>query len=334
MAVFLRALWFLYMVVPFPYIVGKVMWEEDETVLKAILSGYALCGSLYYIISQIAIMIDLNLKQFTIVNMITVVAVSAIIIIVKKKHVWNYVKALGLKIIRLEWYIKIMIMLILIVSTLMSLAGNSGNWGGEGEIALTAWSNNVLSGINPYTGEVYCDRLREIFGQTYALGYAVAGKMLSINPILVMKYVFPFIWISLAFASVYLFGKKLFQNNKKKDAVFMLFVLVLYMMGFSGKQSQTENLMLASWNEVSILTNIIIPALICLCIDIYEYVSAKENRSRRQTLRLCILLLCVCISAHCVSGYGLPFCGMILTVFIGIYLVRRWKVYAGNSEPN
>lgn len=337
MVVFIRTLFFFYMIFPFPYLIGKAVCEDkkgEKTILKSIFTGYVITVSIYYVVSQFAIWKSLSLKQFTILNMVIVMTITLIIVLVKQRGILYWLKEFWDSLIIAKWYMKIVALVTIVVSFVMVFLGKSNNSGGSAEIALTAWTTDTLMEINPYTGEAYSEAGSRLLGQTYALGYAMAGKMLSQNPVTLMKYFFPFVWIPMAFAAVYLLGAILLESDYKKTTIFLVVFLALNIMGFSGEQSQIEGLMLNSWEGQSILVNIIMPILWSYCLECILWLERQKFGKKSEAIKRGLILVCICVSAHSMSGYGLLLCVLVIMVFIGIYLMRRWRHYVRNSESD
>lgn len=161
----------------------------------------------------------------------------------------------------------------------------------------TSVYTDTLGRYNPYNGVILkAFQARYVFS-TYPMNNAVWCRLLGIHPIVQAKLVMSCMNVITANLIIYQIGKRLFDGNRKKSDLMVVFVCVLQLLCGTIYSSGTF-FFTRSYEGKAILANIAIPAVLMCAV---WYLQEKNDRN------VWIVLFITAISALTFSGSAIIF---------------------------
>lgn len=175
--------------------------------------------------------------------------------------------------------------------------------------AVTTYFTNSVNQISPYTGEfVDLTVLREYALSPYPILWGCLGKLFQIHPTYLMHTLLPIIFIPMVYMVLYLIGREVFPQDRKRQLLFLLFAALLNLFGGFSTRSPSSFLLFRIWQGKAMLCNIMVPMYYYLFLE-------KETKAdgRYRYVKWWILALAACLV--CFSSV------MILPVLLGIFVL-------------
>lgn len=337
MLTLIRVLIFCIFTIIFPCLLGKLIWEESKTAPESLIY-YFLCGetiflSFLYILCFIMTLFKAPLTNF-IYTLFTVEFITVILVSIwKYRELYTFLSDIYFKFRKLRLQTWFLVILIIIIAITTVLFGKNNPNDNAPETAITAWYTNSMFQYNPFTGEKY-EMLPIIeIKSPYAIIYAISAKVIGKNPVVLIKFFWPVLIIFFAFSSVYLTAKKLFHNHQHSAFIFMIIYITMNILGFSGENGQAEMLLIQPWQGNSILTNIWIPFIYYQGLIFLEFSETNKIISK-QSLKPGLLLILTGIVFQLFCKIGFFLWGIIISIFIMIFLGRKGLIYVRSHSPN
>ena len=152
--------------------------------------------------------------------------------------------------------------------------------------AVISYFTDTLNVISPYSGEVLLKFSADRVLSPWSIFCAMLGKLSFVHPTIIMHTFIPIIMIPLCYIVYFLLAKEILKQNINKTLWLLVFLCLLNIYGNWSIRSTSTFLLFRIWQGKAILSNCIIPLVICIFIYLVKDI---ENKS----LYFVILLLTV-----------------------------------------
>ena len=190
-------------------------------------------------------------------------------------------------------------------------------------ISAAAESSDTMYLSHPYTGAGALLDMRHALAP-FPMWEAFLARFTGIRTVIIVQAALPTVLIVMSYAVYYLTGKRLFQNAKRKQAVFLLLLEIMILFGGYSLQSAENFLLVRTAQGKAVLASIVIPFLLLMFLDIMEELQQGGKNSARKwvTVTATITAGCLC------SLEGTLLTCMLLGLVGACMLVcyRRWKL--------
>ena len=147
---------------------------------------------------------------------------------------------------------------------------------------------------------------------------AFYGEMVQMNPTAIAHTVMPVFFLTLAYATYVLLGKRLFKGDRKAIGIFLSFLSLIHMFSYYSSYTQGTFMLIRIWQGKAVLAALLLPFLFYWGICIFE----EEAEGSKWMVLLCIITSCCLVSS---MGIMLaPIMLGILALLLGI-LKKQWK---------
>lgn len=179
--------------------------------------------------------------------------------------------------------------------------------------AVTSLSTDTLFVFQPDNG---------IFGYStpparYALSaimlfWAYVSRLSGIHPLIIAHVAAPMILVPISYILLWNIANELFET-KEKASLFLLFINVFHMFGFTSVYTQSAFFLLRIWQGKAMLPNIIFPGYLYLLLEL------RRNPADSRSWSFVFILS---VAACCCSSMAVPlclialFCGSLLLAFL------------------
>lgn len=175
--------------------------------------------------------------------------------------------------------------------------------------AVISYFTDTLNLLSPYTGEVLYGFSADRVLSPWPIFCAMLGKLSFTHPAIIMHTFIPIIMIPLCYMVYYLLGKEIFKQNINKTLWLLLFVCLLNIYGNWSIRSTSTFLLFRIWQGKAILSNCIIPLIICVFIYLVEDIENKKLYF--------VLLLMTVMAGTMVSSMGV-FLGPVMLFALSV----------------
>ena len=187
--------------------------------------------------------------------------------------------------------------------------------------AVISYFTDTLNLISPYSGEVM-----EQFHPDYVLSpwpifCAMLGKLSLTHPAIIMHTFIPIIMIPLCYMVYFLLGKEIFKQNTNKALWLLLFLCLLNIYGNWSIRSTSTFLLFRIWQGKAILSNCIVPFIICVFIYLVNDVKNKKLYF--------VLLLITVMAGTMVSSMGVFLGPVMLFALSLVDLISQRRIGNG-----
>lgn len=186
----------------------------------------------------------------------------------------------------------------------------------------TAVDTDSLFRYNAYTGKVYKRVPARYVMAAWPLFIATVSQLTTFHPAVLAHTVLPGIIVLWSYLIYMLFGVRLFPGDKRKQSLFLLFIVVLQ--SFSGYSiySSSTFLFIRSWQGKAVLAGVGIPAIL------YGGWMALKERAGKITW---LMLGCTVTAACMFSSMGVVLSAILLGCFglVGALAWKKWYYLPG-----
>ena len=187
--------------------------------------------------------------------------------------------------------------------------------------AVVSYFTDTLNLVSPYTGEIMNRFAPDYVLSPWPIFCAMLGKLSFTHPAIVMHTFIPILMIPLCYIVYFLLANEVFRRNTNKTLWLLLFFCLLNIYGNWSIRSTSTFLLFRIWQGKAILSNSIIPLIICVFIYLVE---DKANRK----LYFVILLLTV-TAGTMVSSMGVFLGPVILFALSLVDLISYRRIENG-----
>jgi hypothetical protein len=160
--------------------------------------------------------------------------------------------------------------------------------------------------------------VRKDFTSPWAMFVAMIAKSSGIAPAVLSHAYLPFYLTLLCYALYLLIGKNLFQGDWEKTFVFLIFLSVLHLAGYTSTHTLASMLLLRIWQGKAVCASFMLPLLFYLFYQIMQ----KEYK------RGWIALLYVATTGSCLlSGIGIVTAPIVVLLYglVDFCCCRKWR---------
>lgn len=183
--------------------------------------------------------------------------------------------------------------------------------------AVVSYFTDTLNLISPYTGEVMSQFHPDYVLSPWPIFCAILGKLSLTHPAVIMHTFLPIIMIPLCYLIYFLLGKEIFKQNTNKALWLLMFLCLLNIYGNWSIRSTSTFLLFRIWQGKAILSNCVIPLIICVFIYLVNDIENKKLYF--------VLLLITVMAGTMVSSMGV-FLGPVMLFalsFVDLICYRR-----------
>lgn len=187
----------------------------------------------------------------------------------------------------------------------------------------SAWYTDTLYryryGTGKYIDNRYITQSPRDLVSPWMLSFALYARMSGVHPTVIAHSVMPIILIAVCYMNYFLMADKLFQSNKEKMIVFLLFVGGVYLTFSGNTHTQAAVTLVRVWQGKAAFAASIIPFMFFLYLSL---ANDTENR-----VRYYILMFITGIAGSYMSGVGIVGTGMVMGSFSfwDVLLKKKWK---------
>lgn len=160
--------------------------------------------------------------------------------------------------------------------------------------------------------------VRKDLTSPWAMFVAMNAKLSGIAPAVISHTYLPFFLILICYGLYLLIGRELFRGDWEKTFLFLLFLSVIHLSGYTSTHTLASMLLLRIWQGKAICASFMLPLLFYL---FYQMMKKDYQRSW-------ILLLYVASTGACLlSGIGIVTVPVVLFVYglLDFCYYRRWR---------
>ena len=169
--------------------------------------------------------------------------------------------------------------------------------------SVVSYFTDTLNLVSPYTGEIMDRFAPDYVLSPWPIFCAMLGKLSFTHPAIVMHTFIPILMIPLCYIVYFLLGNEVFRKSTNKTLWLLLFLCLLNIYGNWSIRSTSTFLLFRIWQGKAILSNCIIPLLVCVFIYL---VNDLENKKLNF-----VLLLITVMAGTMVSSMGV-FLGSVM----------------------
>ena len=175
--------------------------------------------------------------------------------------------------------------------------------------SVAAVESNSLNQISPYTGDILrWDQATDYLVAPFPLFWAMISKIFSIHPTIIMHTIAPFFLVCAAYMVYYLVGKQIFCNDHHKIELFLFFICLLNLFGFSFPRTTAAMLLLRIWQGKAMVGALLLPLLMY-----YLYEHTRTKASGKVEFKMTLVMLSMAL-------------GSSISIFLGIMLVGIYVI--------
>ncbi len=320
----------LYLFFSFGLLINKLGKLKLQSMTMTLFLGFSGFFCLFGVVAIPMIFNFLPLSTLTYTTIVIICIILVVSLCINFKQYSTLIKDAIKKIIAHSYFI---IVLFVSVFLLELIVFSHIDWSADasyyiGKVSTDVYTN-TMGQYSPYTGQILAELdSRRIFAcfQEYN---AVIAQFFNIHPLKQAKLIMPQLLVLFTAILYYNIGIQLFNNNRKKAALFVGFVVLLDI--FSNTAYTNANFLLnRTYEGKSILANIIIPGLF------YCFLLLWKNGNNRTTA---FLLLTISFSSCIFTASSMLIVPVSLTVGMIPWILkeRKWKqliVYSLCIAPN
>ncbi len=143
---------------------------------------------------------------------------------------------------------------------------------------------------------------------------ALISKFTGFHPMIMAHTILPVILTLLIYTNYYILAQKLFNNDKKKSLLFLIFINIIYIFGNFSTRSNFTFMLIRLWQGKAVLGNLILPSIITFYL---MYIKEKDKFSYWIALLLGMVASCL------VSTMGLALAPILLVSLTISYSISR-----------
>lgn len=168
-----------------------------------------------------------------------------------------------------------------------------------------AVETDTIFQYNPYTGKAYKSYPMRYVLSPFPIFTATLSKVSGIHPAAMAHTVLPGLLLMLCYGVYALLGKELFQDDRKKNALFLFFIGIISIFLYTSLRTQSSFMLLRIWQGKAFLASMLLPFVFYME---YKLITGKWKEAEW------ILVLFAMLSCCLVSSMGI----MLGAIMVGI----------------
>ena len=306
-----------------PFCVGVVLErekEEKESLAKSVLFGYFVMFALFEVLCVPAAFLKISFSRLCLVYAGIVLIWAILSFLIKRKRIWNCLKSFqkGLSGMTFLWCVALLLIAVQIGVYVVGMATDAD----DAMYVASATTSLHTDGIFSYS--CYSGRPVSVLPKRYVLSpfpifLAFLSKMTGFHPTVMAHTILPVFLVAACYFVYSLWGRKLFDGDKKAESLFLIFVSLVHIFSYYTVYTQGTFLLIRIWQGKAVLAAMLLPVLLYYGWMYFE----KEKIGILEWLQLLFLMTSCCL----VSSMGI----MLAPIMLGFVAVvcgftrRRWK---------
>lgn len=160
--------------------------------------------------------------------------------------------------------------------------------------------------------------VRKDLTSPWTMYVAMCCRILNVHPAVFSHTLFPFFMIPICYVVYGMIGRVLFKNDMEKVFLFLIFLSVLQVWGYTSTHTVGSMLLLRIWQGKAVVAGFIVPFLLYLMYRILQ--------QKRETGWIAALYA-VSFAASLLSGIGIVLVPVMLALYglVDFIFCRRWR---------
>ncbi len=190
-------------------------------------------------------------------------------------------------------------------------------------VAAVTEKSDTMYAVLPYTGGSTGIDMRHGLAP-FPVWVAYLSRLSGMRAVTVAHVALPVVLITMSYGIYYLIGRRLFVDDKRKQAFFLLLVEVLILFGGYSLYTPENFLLVRTAQGKAVLANIVLPFLLWLLLTVTEKIQADEK------IHVCLwLLMASAVIAGCLCSTQGAFLLCMLLAAAGsctALCYRKWRL--------
>lgn len=317
----------IYMFLVFPVLLGllwnKISKKEKVSCTEIFVNGYFLMLAFFMIIALPAVKVSMGVGELAKLWMIVAIVLSVVATILCWRDALEGIKSLKgfWKNSRAVTKIVAGVFVLLVLISIFFVKPHYEDY--TISMADTALATNSMYGYHPYTGEAYAVIPTENAFSPIEMLYTVAAEITGLSPVFVIQFLLP-CFLQMWFVSIYWrIGKLLFETDEQKNAVFIMFILILHSVPlYVQNQALAAGIFRNAWNGQTLLGCCILPGLFSCCLALEKKIWNDWTWQISEIIRWVVGFGVLFLSAQLVYVRGIYY-SFIMTVLWGVVIIAR-----------
>lgn len=290
--------------------IRKFVYNSNKITVSSYILGYSIMLGIYELFVIPFYFLKLSLWSLTLCWQSILIVIIVLGLFFFRKEIKINISFIK-KINGIEVILLVIIVLQIVFITLYQHSDLDDSW--FLGMASSSYYTNTINYYDPYTGYVQIPQVSYIFSP-FPVFIASMAQVTGIHPLIFAHSIWPIFAIIMYYGVVHVFGASIFNRNRKKINYFMLFMILLSMMGNYSRWSQSTFLFFRSWQGKAMVCAILLPML---------FLYLNRFRKVRE-----LLIIYATVFAGCLSSSMAIILFPVLTVCVtiaGLLSERNWK---------
>ena len=243
-------------------------YNIKSSIILSMVFGYMLEFASFEIYGVACVFLDTSLSILTYLYIFTNIVLVSLSVFLNKEEIIKKFKDIksfkfSIKKFLKENYIQIIVLILILfqsvyLSTHMHEDADDSYYVAQGE---TSVYTNSLYRYSALTGKYNEDKEIQYMLGPFPIFYAVLSKLSHVEATIIAHSVVPLVFIPICYMVYFLVADKLFNNDKKKAWMFLLFLCLLSIFGNYTIRNNSTFMLFRIWQGKAMLANFIVPLL-------------------------------------------------------------------------
>lgn len=320
---------YLFLVVPFHFgILSTKLFRKDHTKMSEVMtSGYLMMLACFWPIAVAAVNLEWPLKRLTVVWVVFTVAVSLVTILLGRSQI----KAFFLMLIE-YWGIRRrypFMALVIVFAAGSVLFTKPSPEDATLEIVYTAVSTDTMYVYDEYTGYISEYAMEGHAYSPIEMLYAVGAELTGVSVPFMLYYMVPICQLLFFYMVLWRVGTVFFEKEEQISSFVAVVTVIYAMTTYLEGQSVVTGIFLNSWNGMTQLSCMVMPAALAACLEVINEV-VNEGRIEHKIEKICmtVILLLAGQLTNAKGGFSIA---LMLMVSLAVIIVRKGYDYVVTS---
>lgn len=292
--------------------------EEKENLVKPVLSGYFVMFALFEVMCVPAAFLRIPFSRLCTAYEGVVIIWAVVSLVIKRKRMWNCVKNFfaDLRDMPLLGYVALILIALQIGIYILGMATDAD----DAMYVAAATTSLHTDGIFSYS--CYSGRFTSVLPKRYVLSpfpifLAFLSRVTGFHPTVMAHTILPVFLVSVCYFVYNLWGRKLFDDDRKSESLFLIFISLVHMFSYYTVYTQGTFLLIRIWQGKAVLAAILLPA-----VFYYGWMYFEQKKiGILEWLRLFFLMTSCCL----VSSMGIMLAPIMLGFVALVCGLPGWK---------
>ena len=305
---------YIFIMVFVPGIIGRLISVKNKGWLYSYMAGFLLMLAVFQIVALIGIFVDTSLTFLIFMWLFLLLLIFLYFSIEARKNIGEFWKGFDIRNELKKIDVGTIIVFLLVAFQTFMLVkyvhydADDAYYVG---MAVTSWDTDSLMRYDCYTGKLLEGLPSRYVLSPFPIFTAAISKMIGCHPAIVAHTFFPAIFIPMAYVVYTLIGRILFDGQRLKNEMYLIFVSIMYIFCYWSIYNQQVFLLYRVWQGKAILAGVLLPMLFYMTLKFWtqKYIASDW-----------IILFCLMVSTTLVSSMGIML-GAIALGTLGIMLL-------------